>query len=54
MVFNGPKAFVSSKESSYYMATNEEFIIGKDRFLTLKIHTMYSPSKTVILNILGT
>lgn len=53
MAFNDPKAFESSKEFSYYMATNEEFILGKGRFSTLKIHTTYSPSKAVILNIWG-
>lgn len=53
MVFNDPKAFESPKEFSYYIATNEEFMIGKGRFSTLKIHTTYSPSKAVILNIFG-
>lgn len=53
MAFNDPKTFESSKEFFYYIATNEEFIIGKGRFPTLKIHTTYSPSKAVILNILG-
>lgn len=39
MAFNDPKAFEPSKEFSYYMATNEEFMLGKGRFSTLKIHT---------------